>query len=90
MRNLVKLVSTALACSAFAIVATASDARPRARQVRDTQVLVVHPRSFADSGVVVPVGSRNAYVQEMTQFNLQPYQKYSPGVLWMPEPSLFR
>jgi hypothetical protein len=90
MMNLAKLTMVAAACAPFAFAAAPADARTRQRIFRNPQVIVVHPRSFTDSGVVVPVGSRNAYVQEMTIFNLQPYQKYSPGVLWLPEPSLFR
>jgi hypothetical protein len=62
-----------------------AQARPRNAE----RVIVVKPRSFLDSGVVVPVGSRNAYVQEMTYRFQQPLAKTSPGILWRPEPGYY-
>ena len=49
-------------------------------------MIVVRPRAFTDSGTVVPVGSRAAYVMQSTYFNYQPYERTSPGILWRPFP----
>lgn len=84
------IVKTALlALAAISAVTAAADARPRKRQAYGADVIVVRPRAFTDSGTVVPVGSRNFYVQQSTYFMQQPYEKYSPGLLWRPE-SAFR
>ena len=83
-------IQTAAACAALAaaLVATAADAKPRKkRYVSRGEVIVVHPRAFTDSGNVVPVGSRSFYVLQSTFYNPQPYEKYSPGLLWRPESS---
>ena len=81
------IVKTALlALAAISAVTAAADARPRKRQAYGADVIVVRPRAFTDSGTVVPVGSRNFYVQQSTYYNMQPYERYSPGVLWRPDP----
>lgn len=84
MNTFAKLLTAAACAASLAALATAADARPR--RLSRGEVIVVHPRSFTDSGVVVPVGSKNAYVQEMTHFYMQPYERYSPGILWRPDP----
>lgn len=86
-----KILSVAAcAAAAVALTAAAADAKPRKkRHAARGDVIVVHPRAFTDSGNVVPVGSRNFYVQQSTYFMQQPYEKYSPGLLWRPE-SAFR
>lgn len=88
MSKFVKPVAIAVCALAAAAVATTADARPRKRHRYSSDVIVVHPRakSWLNPGTVVPVGSRNAYVQEMTWFNYQPYERFSPGILWRPFP----
>ena len=86
MNTLARPVFFALAAISAVAVATAADARPRKRHVQPEEVIVVRPRAFTDSGTVVPVGSRNFYVQQSTYYNMQPYERYSPGVLWRPDP----
>jgi hypothetical protein len=90
MTKIAKIVSVVACAVAVAALATSADARPRKYRVKSGEYIVVHPRSFTDSGVVVPVGSRNAYVQQMIRYTYQPYEAFSPGVLWKPEPYLFR
>ena len=48
--------------------------------------ITVTRRSFLDSGTVVPVGSRNQYVQEILRFERPPLANTSPGILWRPDP----
>ena len=86
MNTLTKSLSAA-ACAVVAIaLAGSADARPRRRIVPRGEIIVVHPRPFTDSGVVVPVGSRDLYVQMNTTYNVQPLARYSPGILWRPDP----
>lgn len=75
-----------LALAAISAAATIAEAAPRKRQAYGSDVIVVRPRAFTDSGTVVPVGSRAAYVMQSTYFNKQPYEAYSPGLLWRPDP----
>ena len=82
------LVSAAACAAAIAALATPAEARHRKRHVYASDVIVVHPRAFTDSGNVVPVGSTNFYVQQSTYYNMQPYEKYSPGILWRPDPGM--
>ncbi|MDE2578934.1 MAG: hypothetical protein KGL46_09030 [Hyphomicrobiales bacterium] len=70
--------------------AMARHLRHGAKARRTERVLVVHPRSFTDSGVVAPVGSRDRYMAPMTQFNAMPYETSAPGVFWRPDPWIFR
>ena len=84
MKTVVKTALVALA--AISAAATIADAAPRKRQAYGSDVIVVRPRAFTDSGTVVPVGSRNFYVQQSTHYNKQPYEAYSPGILWRPDP----
>jgi len=77
-------LAVAAMCAGVILLGTTSDARPRKRAASKPDIVVVHPRSFTNSGVVVPVGSMNAYVQQMTRYNRQPLQQYSPGILWGP------
>jgi hypothetical protein len=82
-----------IAAVALSLVATIGDASaaPRKRQVEaydypyDHSITVTR-RSWLDSGNVVPVGSTNAYVQEIIRFQREPLANYSPGVLWRPDP----
>ena len=71
-------------CVVATLLSATADARPRKRAVSRSDIVVVHPRSFTDSGTVVPVGSMNAYMQQMTRYNRQPLQQTSPGLLWRP------
>ena len=48
--------------------------------------VTVTRRSFLDSGNVVPVGSTNAYVQEILRFERPPLANISPDILWRPDP----
>lgn len=84
--NFARTAAIAACALAAAAAATSADARPRKRHHEASDVIVVRPRSFLDSGTVVPVGSRNFYVQEMTYFNYQPLERTSPGILWRPFP----
>ncbi|MFT4099256.1 MAG: hypothetical protein QM651_19200 [Rhodoblastus sp.] len=79
--------SAILTLAALSAATTLADARPRKHQPAPSDVIVVRPRAFTDSGTVVPVGSRNFYVQQSTYYNMQPYERYSPGVLWRPDPA---
>ncbi len=88
MSRFAKIVSIAACACAFAAVATSADALARKRHHTRSDLIVVHPRAFTDSGVVVPVGSRAAYVMQSTYFNMQPYERYSPGLLWRPDPGM--
>lgn len=76
----------ALASLSAVAVATTADARPRHRSAAPSDVIIVRPRAFTDSGTVVPVGSRSAYVLQSTYFNYQPLERTSPGLLWRPFP----
>lgn len=86
MKTTTRILSLAACAAAIVAFATAADARPRKRVVARGDVIVVHPRAFTDSGNVVPVGSRSLYVQMSTRYNQQPLERYSPGVLWRPDP----
>jgi hypothetical protein len=90
MKTLTAIVSVAACAAAVVALAGSAEARPRKYRVQSGEYIVVHPRSFTDSGVVVPVGSKNAYVQQMIRYTYQPYEAFSPGVLWRPEPYMFR
>lgn len=50
------------------------------------RTITVTRRSFLDSGNVVPVGSTNAYVQQIWRFERPPLANTSPGILWRPDP----
>ena len=76
----------ALASISAVAAATTADARPRKRHATRSDVIIVRPRAFTDSGTVVPVGSRAAYVMQSTYFNYQPLERTSPGILWRPFP----
>ena len=92
MKTFARILSVAACAAAVAALATAADAKPRKRHVYrayDQETIVVRPRAFTDSGVVVPVGSKAAYMIEMTINNRMPYEKYQPGVLWRPDPGYF-
>ena len=78
--------SALLALAALSVSAVVADAAPRKRHAYGSDVIVVRPRAFTDSGNVVPVGSRNLYVLQSTYYNKQPYEAYSPGILWRPDP----
>lgn len=82
MKKLATAAILALASISAVAVATVADARPRKR----SDVIVVRPRAFTDSGTVVPVGSRAGYVMQSTYFNYQPLERTSPGLLWRPFP----
>lgn len=86
MITFTKCLSAAVCAAAALAVAGSADAKPRKRYVSRGELIVVHPRSFTDSGVVVPVGSRDLYVQMNTSYNVQPLARYSPGILWRPDP----
>jgi hypothetical protein len=86
MKTTTGILSLAACAAAVVAFATAADARPRKRVVTRGDVIVVHPRPFTDSGNVVPVGSRSLYVQMSTTYNQQPLERYSPGILWRPDP----
>ncbi|HMN73760.1 MAG TPA: hypothetical protein PKA55_18015 [Rhodoblastus sp.] len=88
MKTIATSALLALAAISAVAVATTADARPRKRQAYGADVIVVRPRAFTDSGVVVPVGSREGYVMQSTYFNMQPYERYSPGILWRPDPGM--
>jgi len=75
-----------IALAAISAAATIAEAAPRKRQAYGSEVIVVRPRAFTDSGTVVPVGSRAAYVMQSTYFNYQPLERTSPGLLWRPYP----
>jgi hypothetical protein len=94
MKAFARFVSVAVAAAAVATLATSADARPRKRhavyRAYSQDTIVVRPRAFTDSGVVVPYGSQNFYMQQQVRFTYQPYEAYSPGVLWRPEPAIFR
>ena len=55
MKTVVKTALVALA--AISAAATIADAAPRKRQAYGSDVIVVRPRAFTDSGTVVPVGT---------------------------------
>ena len=80
--------SALLALAAISALTAAAEARPRKRHAVRSDVIVVRPRAFTDSGTVVPVGSRNLYVLQNTYYNMQPYERYSPGMLWRPDPGM--
>ncbi len=70
-----------------------ADARPRKKHhpvypefVAGDRAITVNRRSFLDSGTAAPVGSRNAYVQEIVRFERPPLANTSPGILWRPDP----
>ncbi len=88
MRFHARTLGLAAAAAAAALIATAADARPRYRLAEGERLIVVKPRSFLDSGVVVPRFSRSAYMQEMTIYNRQPLARTSPGLLWRPDPGM--
>ena len=85
-----RVVLTAIAAAALLATMAQADARPRkrayVRYVEGERAITVTRRSFLDSGVVVPVGSRNAYVQEILRYERPPLANTSPGVLWRPDP----
>lgn len=93
--NLSRLLCAGIAtASLFAVVAQA-DARPRKRlygkrapvvYATGERAITVTRRSFLDSGTVVPVGSTNAYVQQIIRFERPPLADYSPGILYRPDP----
>ena len=87
MKLSARLVSAALCAATVVTFAASADARPRKRSIAPrSDVIVVRPRAFTDSGTVVPVGSRELYVLQNTYYNMQPYEHYSPGILWRPDP----
>ncbi len=88
MKTIARTAIFALAAISAAAVAATADARPRKRHAYGAEVVVVRPRAFTDSGTVVPVGSRNLYVLQSTYYNMQPYERYSPGMLWRPDPGM--
>ena len=63
-------ISSALALTAI-LSASLADARPR-------RVIVIHGRSFLDSGRQVPVGSHQNYVTQATTLNQPIYQSFRP------------
>jgi hypothetical protein len=90
-----KLVRPAvcLGLAALTLAAVVGDASARPRKKHYTWVdptasheITVTRRSFLDSGTNVPVGSRNAYVQEIIRFERPPLANTSPDVLWRPDP----
>lgn len=88
MRLHARILGLAAAAAATAMIVSAADARPRYRLQQGERLIVVKPRSFLDSGVVVPRFSRSVYMQEMTIYNRQPLERTSPGLLWRPEPGM--
>ena len=66
--------------------ALARSITPIPQYVAGERAITVTRRSFLDSGTVVPVGSRNAYVQEIVRFERPPLANTSPGILWRPDP----
>ncbi|MFV0279590.1 MAG: hypothetical protein ACK5JM_02370 [Rhodoblastus sp.] len=88
MKIIAKTAFFTLAALSTVAMAVTADARPRKRYVQDSEVIVVRPRSFTDSGNVVPVGARNLYTLQSTYYNMQPYERYSPGMLWRPTPGM--
>lgn len=87
-----RLICAGLAGASLLVAVAQADARPRKKQrvysdyVAGERAITVNRRSFLDSGNVVPVGSRNAYVQEIVRFQRPPLANTSPGILWRPDP----
>ena len=89
MKLSTRLISAAVCAAAALTFAVSADARPckRVHHAR-AGVIVVRPRSFLDPGTMVPVGSRDRLsVLQNTMYNFQPYESYSPDLLWRPDPS---
>ena len=84
MKAIARIVSAAACAAAVLALTSPADARPRKHRAARSDVIVVHPRAFTDSGVVVPVGSRDLYVLQSTFYNQQPLEATSPGILWRP------
>lgn len=87
-----RLICAGLAGASLLVAVAQADAKPRKKYraapeyVSGERAITVTRRSFLDSGNVVPVGSRNAYVQEIVRFQRPPLANTSPGILWRPEP----
>ena len=83
----IAVVSAAMA--AAVAVCGPSEARTRKHEppAARSDVIVVHPRSFLDSGTVVSPGSLTPYIEDMTRFYVPDYGRYSPGVLGRPDPT---
>ena len=86
MKILTRCLTAATCAAALVALAAPADAKARKRHFTNGEVIVVHPRAFTDSGNVVPVGSRELYVMQSTYYNMQPLARYSPGILWRPDP----
>ncbi len=83
-----------LAIAAAAVLASGA-AQAETRRLREGRSVSVAPlertltvtrRSWLEPGNVVPVGSRNAYVQQIFRFERPPLALTSPGILWRPDP----
>ena len=87
-----RLICVGLATASLLAAVVSADARPRKKYrvypqySAGERAITVTRRSFLDSGNVVPVGSTNAYVQEITRFERPPLANTSPGILWRPDP----
>ena len=83
-----------LALAAAAVLASGA-AQAETRRLREGRSVVIATpertitvtrRSWLEPGNVVPVGSRNAYVQEIFRFQRPPLAITQPGILWRPDP----
>ena len=87
-----RVLCVGVAAASLLVAVVQADARRRKKHrvypeyVAGERAITVTRRSFLDSGNVVPVGSRNAYVQEIVRFQRPPLANTSPGVLWRPDP----
>ena len=72
------------------LASSGAEAKPRrhSRVIDHSHdTIIVRPRNFLDSGVVVPVGSLTPYMEEMTRFYIPELGRTSPGILWQPDPT---
>ncbi len=86
-----RLICAGLAAAGLLAVVADANAQSRRRYGEldyngPDRSITVTRRSFLDSGNVVPVGSTNAYVQEILRFQRPPLANTSPGILWRPDP----
>ena len=85
-----RMICFGIASASLLIAVATADAQTRRRygelDYGSDRSITVTRRSFLDSGNVVPVGSTNAYVQEILRFERPPLANTSPGILWRPDP----
>lgn len=74
------LVAGAAALAGVILCADLAAAQSRSRvTIESAPPLTVQRRSFLDPGKVAPIGSRNRYVQQITQIERPVYSYIGPG-----------